>query len=660
MIHIYGHDHGSDNAYIRTETSQRITQYDTDGNLYTIGNVEQSSGLFYVQNSKTNKYLGRTATSDNVDTFTEPMTVSITPSSTAGMFNFVLTTTTDEKNLYCGSSGRFSGNRALSDLWLYEVVTNDNGAVTAKQVTTSVESGKSYLIVGQKNGAYYALTNEPYSSGLNFRLIGAQVSVSGEVLTYSDTNTSDDFNAVWNVTEKQPDVNPDVAAPSFISAFAGSMRYYNNSFDSGSSVNDSKVAQALMVYVYQDSVVLQMRNYGQSGLINGINIQSIPASYKSVRKVTNTGVVETQRTVSVESNNEELGTVEITNPEIEEKTVFTEAPVTVNATVVDALAEFVAWIDSEGTEISTANPFTYTGKNDITLIAQFKKKGYPEIRHTFEVNKQQENRFLDRVTYTTTAGTKELFDLNLGTGTLSAFPENINIVSGESAIISYLEPLIEVKEGDTSFDLTCYSTHSSIVVNGVTYKNNMTWVNQCAFVDWNNDLDFSDAGEKYAATEIEMSSSSTNPPVHPFRLASGYTRTITIPENTPVGIYRMYLAYGQDGAPLNWSFDEMFSTKTISRGNVYEFNISVLPKVPLALNRNEEPLLHAYISGNVLYIKGLSERSVVNVMDCTGRLLISKTSGSETDELYLPYPVQGIYLVKIVSEGNSVSIKLAK
>jgi hypothetical protein len=31
LVYLYGHDHGSDLAYINSETEERVTRYDTDG-----------------------------------------------------------------------------------------------------------------------------------------------------------------------------------------------------------------------------------------------------------------------------------------------------------------------------------------------------------------------------------------------------------------------------------------------------------------------------------------------------------------------------------------------------------------------------------------------------------------------------------------------------
>ncbi|MDE7125603.1 MAG: metallophosphoesterase, partial [Muribaculaceae bacterium] len=77
VIFLYGHDHGSDNAYIRMKTSQRVTRYNADGNVIssfddthvdglTQGSSsdngsessEMSEGSLYVIQRANNKYLG--------------------------------------------------------------------------------------------------------------------------------------------------------------------------------------------------------------------------------------------------------------------------------------------------------------------------------------------------------------------------------------------------------------------------------------------------------------------------------------------------------------------------------------------------------------------------------------------------------------------------
>lgn len=52
------------------------------------------------------------------------------------------------------------------------------------------------------------------------------------------------------------------ATSSFVSSFMGSMRYYSNSIDGNVGPSNSKVVQSLLIYVYRDKIVLQMKNYG--------------------------------------------------------------------------------------------------------------------------------------------------------------------------------------------------------------------------------------------------------------------------------------------------------------------------------------------------------------------------------------------------------------
>ncbi|MEG1644166.1 MAG: hypothetical protein RR293_08500, partial [Bacteroidales bacterium] len=96
-----------------------------------------------------------------------------------------------------------------------------------------------------RSEGYYMLTNEMYKSGTSDqRMIGQAVSISNGTITYTQGASS----ALWAVEANLPPV----ATPSFFSSFMGSMRYYNNSIEGDVSINNSKIVQALMVYVYSD------------------------------------------------------------------------------------------------------------------------------------------------------------------------------------------------------------------------------------------------------------------------------------------------------------------------------------------------------------------------------------------------------------------------
>ena len=124
------------------------------------------------------------------------------------------------------------------------------------------------------------------------------------------------------------------------------MRYYSNSIDGGSSINDSRIIQAMMVYVYADRVELKMKNYGESGTINGITINKDLTPYVSYRTVEHSaeavtaapafspsvigGEVELGQTISLELDVPEWHTVYYT---VDGSTPTEESSKTVNGTI---------------------------------------------------------------------------------------------------------------------------------------------------------------------------------------------------------------------------------------------------------------------------------------------------------------------------------------
>jgi len=74
----------------------------------------------------------------------------------------------------------------------------------------------------------------------------------------------DTFERITSYTKAGRPVNDRNTVPtSFITSFMGSMSYYNNSYNNGGlTAFDPEIVQALMVYVYKDRIVFQMKNYG--------------------------------------------------------------------------------------------------------------------------------------------------------------------------------------------------------------------------------------------------------------------------------------------------------------------------------------------------------------------------------------------------------------
>lgn len=245
------------------------------------GTTDLTSGTFTLWNEGNSQYLD--IDSYNLCTSSNPMPCTFSTNSNS----FVIDLSTGR--LYIGSSGRFSRNTdPVSDsqrFQLYKVEDLESSMMTATKVST-FDVNSHYLIVGIKSGKYYALTNQLYSGGSSSqRVVGKEVTISDDAISMTT-----DKSIIWTIREVPP-VEP--GDPSFLSAFMGSMRYYDNSIEGDVSVSNSKIVQALMVYVYDDHIFLQLKNYGQSGTFNGITIRKdlLPyVIYRNVEFSTDTGI----------------------------------------------------------------------------------------------------------------------------------------------------------------------------------------------------------------------------------------------------------------------------------------------------------------------------------------------------------------------------------
>ncbi len=294
LVMLYGHDHGNDTAYIRTATEQRVTEYATNGDVLTQG---ESESLYYIQNYNTNKYLGynsyQITTTDN-----QSSDVTLIPvEGSSDKYYIYLSNAINDTDghpinyVNCGSYGRFSGTHwqqpegyeTDTNIQFFEVTDPSSSTITATKVTT-VESGKTYMLVAYSSKAkgYYALTNEitynTQNDNSSQRMVGAAVTIDGGTITYTPGGTA---SVLWNIVKK-----PSATDKSFISSFMGSMRYYANTIEGDDQLSERKIVQALMVYVYTDRVELKMKNYANSGEINGVTVNQDLTPYVSYRTVT--------------------------------------------------------------------------------------------------------------------------------------------------------------------------------------------------------------------------------------------------------------------------------------------------------------------------------------------------------------------------------------
>lgn len=260
------------------ETNQIVTNLG-NANLFTITPVKGKDYYYIQENVLTEgeyRYLGYNSSNLNLtagknyskDDTARQWTIQKGNNGTFLIENNYCAANHDNlSGLHIGTGGRYSMGQ-LSDINLYEAVVKD-GQTVYTQVTdpSEIHSDAKYVIAANYDGVLYALRNEKTGSGTARRWYSDALSVDKGTEVYIEEYT-DDTQAG----------NPD--SPSFISAFMGSMRYYNNSIDGWVNESDSKVVQALIIYVYSDRVELHMKNYGTG---NGGAQELTP--YISYRKV---------------------------------------------------------------------------------------------------------------------------------------------------------------------------------------------------------------------------------------------------------------------------------------------------------------------------------------------------------------------------------------
>ena len=160
---------------------------------------EAAPTTFHVKNALSGKYLNFDPES-NLTTADAEAVATIVPSSVvAGTYAISYPDpagVSGVRYVQSGSSGRFSGNAALSknsSVYLYKVT----GEGTATRVE-AIEDGASYIFVAESTkGGYWMLTNELYGEGADLRMIGVKVSdeLPGDEITFEQG----EYSPVWTI-----------------------------------------------------------------------------------------------------------------------------------------------------------------------------------------------------------------------------------------------------------------------------------------------------------------------------------------------------------------------------------------------------------------------------------------------------------------------------
>ena len=223
LIMLYGHDHGEDKAYTRKKTSQRVTHYDKNGaviNTYDETHVDGSlpegyvpedeaaeeAPAFYFFNAQSSTYIGYD--SYNIAPISTPKAITVTTQSNGALLFDIEGSNPSGGSPYnyihIGSNGYYSVGDATG-LYLYEASADG----TEGTLATFPEAEHSYMIVGEKSGKWYALSNSLYNaggSGQRMQRVEVTRSSDGAKVTLSTANPS----ILWTAKETEATSVPEV------------------------------------------------------------------------------------------------------------------------------------------------------------------------------------------------------------------------------------------------------------------------------------------------------------------------------------------------------------------------------------------------------------------------------------------------------------------
>lgn len=164
-----------------------------------------------------------------------------------------------------------------------------------------------------------------------------------------------------------------------------------------------------------------------------------------------------------------------------------------------------------------------------------------------------------------------------------------------------------------------------------------------AWIDWNHDYDFDDAGEEVLST----TSSSTGT----------ISTTFTVPSGATLGATRLRIAMKNGGTPG--------SCETFSLGEVEDYKVTIkaaLPSGELVVAEDDEMLLYPNPATNSFYINCSSMESetvLIEIIDLTGKVVSVQSYATSDAEISVPLKSvsAGMYLVKTTAEDGSSRIQ---
>lgn len=389
-IMLFGHDHGGNDAYTRSLTSERVTRYSTSGQkltgatdathvngLYAAGTSAEEvasdpvdNNNYYIQSVGNSKYMGQgTGGDENGLVLEDSPSLAFTTQTHSTSGALAVYAPSIGKYLYSGSQHTFSVATTSNPTYIYKMVNN-----TWTKVSQPM-SDEQYVIAikGKSDDKYYAIvnTNTQQSSSKYPRLDYTQVTLSGNMGTLTFNSTPTNMNSVLWTLVPPTDSNPEIGGGgtsegtcSFFSEFMGSMRFYSNYFQTSEGTNgtsDRVLIQGLMIYVYNDRIVFQHKNYGQAPITkSGVTVEKELVPYTVFRQVADVPVVNKVTDITLSESSLTFN-------------IFNFTPVTLDATVMptDATIRTVVWSSSDESVavVSAEGVVTPIARGNCTITA---------------------------------------------------------------------------------------------------------------------------------------------------------------------------------------------------------------------------------------------------------------------------------------------------
>ena len=255
VVYLYGHDHSSNSnmSYITDSVSQRVTEYDSNGRIITDSTVISTC---FLKGVSSKRYITGGST---VKPTAKGYSWMLLDGGTQypGRFTFK-----DDGgySIYCGTMDRFltdkeSGNGAYKYGYIYKYVSDS----TAVRITDihDIKYGDNYVYVAHsaKDSTLFIMKNSFFSTTPSYYGLSTRLKSAPDTLSVKANNTN-----LWTIEKNW--------SKSFVSCFMGSMRYNDLNTNLSPSTGEPQIVQAMIVRVYNDSIVLDMKNYGETGQLS--------------------------------------------------------------------------------------------------------------------------------------------------------------------------------------------------------------------------------------------------------------------------------------------------------------------------------------------------------------------------------------------------------